>query len=896
MDRARASLDQGDVATAAVELRNVVQADGRNAGARRLLGHASQVLGDFDTAEIQYAQLLELGNDDAETWYGLGLALVANGKAVEAMERVVPNLEPLASSDRHFVLLGDTLIALGNTDAALEYYNEALQIDPVSAGGQVGRAAIAAFNGNTESALQIVNNALSSNPNSALLLRAKGNLLQSLDQHVSAAEAFALSIENQTRETPRAEQFQSRAGRLSSLIDAGRYDEADSDLAALRRMFPSHPMLSFLRGRIAFGRGDYAAAQTEFQNFLATSPDDAHGQAMLGAANFRQTNYGQAEMWLTRAARANVGGDAIRRLLGETKLRLHKPGEALEALRAAQSAGQADAFVLAMIGRAEIGVGNTEAAIEAFEQSLEEDPDNAMTSIALAASYIQAGRIKDGTDLLDSLPAGQTGQHFKDTLLVSAYLRSGESDRAIREAQRVLDDNPDDPLAWALAGLTWQTLGDLAQARTHFERVIQLDANNVAGTFSLGRLDIADGDLVSALARFNRVLDIDPSFLPALHALVVTASQTGLAADISGRIAASIEAVPQAFLPRGLRVRLAIAEGRDKDAMTGVEEVAQMFPGDARVDHLRGLVLLRTGKAGEAIRSMTRAVAADSENVEFLFDLANAQLNNGDSEGAMQTAGRFVALQPGDVRGLSLLTASATRAGKAGNARAPVQAYLDDDPQNPVAMILLGDIDLASGNPAAALNSYEAAAAIEWTRQVAMKLAFARQGAGMTNSPSALSRWLDEHPDDHEMRNLYAQMLEADGATEQAISEYERLLEIGEASATALNNLAWQYSLQGRPEALDIARRASAAAPDNGDIADTLGWILLQQDNVDEALPILRRAVAQSGNNVEVQYHLAVALFRSGNATESKQILTRILQSNATFPSRADAERLAAEI
>ncbi|MDZ7644748.1 MAG: tetratricopeptide repeat protein [Woeseiaceae bacterium] len=72
---------------------------------------------------------------------------------------------------------------------------------------------------------------------------------------------------------------------------------------------------------------------------------------------------------------------------------------------------------------------------------------------------------------------------------------------------------------------------------------------------------------------------------------------------------------------------------------------------------------------------------------------------------------------------------------------------------------------------------------------------------------------------------------------------------------TALNNLAWLYFTSGDSRAEALARRAYEAAPDNGSVADTLGWILVSNGSLDEGVDLLRRAVELSDGRATIRYH-----------------------------------------
>ena len=90
----------------------------------------------------------------------------------------------------------------------------------------------------------------------------------------------------------------------------------------------------------------------------------------------------------------------------------------------------------------------------------------------------------------------------------------------------------------------------------------------------------------------------------------------------------------------------------------------------------------------------------------------------------------------------------------------------------------------------------------------------------------------------------------------------------------------------------DIAATAYGLLPDNGEIADTYGWILLNQGQAEMASRILWGAVEAMPVNAEIQYHLGVALLESGNGIEALALLEKIVDSDAKFASRHAAEEL----
>ena len=108
-----------------------------------------------------------------------------------------------------------------------------------------------------------------------------------------------------------------------------------------------------------------------------------------------------------------------------------------------------------------------------------------------------------------------------------------------------------------------------------------------------------------------------------------------------------------------------------------------------------------------------------------------------------------------------------------------------------------------------------------------------------------------------------------------------------------LNNLAWLYFEKGDARAKELAREAYAVAPEQAEILDTYGWILLEQGgDVAKALDLLAKAHAKYPTNAEIAYHLAQAQVKAGHPAQARSTLQGLLSGNPDFPQREEAEAL----
>jgi Tfp pilus assembly protein PilF len=161
---------------------------------------------------------------------------------------------------------------------------------------------------------------------------------------------------------------------------------------------------------------------------------------------------------------------------------------------------------------------------------------------------------------------------------------------------------------------------------------------------------------------------------------------------------------------------------------------------------------------------------------------------------------------------------------------------------------------------------------------------------------SVLESWTKGHPADKDARFALAQLYSLGGKPELAISQYEWLNSQTPNNVTILNNLAWLYSQKHDPRAKAMAQKAVALAPRSAAVADTLGWILVNQKEYAAAVKYLKQASDGSPSDSEVQYHYASALFANGEKAEAVAAIGRAMKLQAPPDLQAKERALSAQL
>jgi Flp pilus assembly protein TadD len=117
-------------------------------------------------------------------------------------------------------------------------------------------------------------------------------------------------------------------------------------------------------------------------------------------------------------------------------------------------------------------------------------------------------------------------------------------------------------------------------------------------------------------------------------------------------------------------------------------------------------------------------------------------------------------------------------------------------------------------------------------------------------------------------------------------------LALSPTNPQVLNNLANVLMRLKDPGAVAIAEKATLQNPIDANLADTLGWALFQNSQIDRALQVLQAARSLDAKNSDVRYHLAVVLVQKGNKTEARAELEAALKNERPFESKTEAVAL----
>ncbi len=885
---------EGKTTAAIIEFKNALQKDPNLAEARLALGETYLEYGEPDAAlkELSRAQDLGIAADRVlppllETKIDLG-----------RRQEVLGQLENLTVTPRYQAIRGEALLASGEFDRARADFDAAIKANPALPRAYLGLAQLALTPPKVDfaGATRVLNDGVKAVPTSRRLWLTLGEV-QLNQQHASAASAAF----DKAAGLP-GNDFLPQLGLARARMLENKMDDAKTIVDGVLKRAPKYPLALNLKGVIALSEKNYNDAENALLAALAVVPNYPPSLLALANVKYAQGQPNQAVQYLRSYVAQDPDNPGPRKALAGLLL---EAGDATGAVDALQPvAGQlTEGGDLALLGTAHLRAGELKEATRYLSAAAKASPEAPEVKTQLAMSLAAAG---DNAGALAELDAVVTTSNEvalqADAMRVLVNVRSGKLDPALAAANQMLARDRTNPLAFYLLGAVHRARKDPAAARTAFEQALKVDPKYSQAALELAQLDQAEGKPADARRHLEQSVAANPTGIAPLVALAEFEYSRGNKSKAQQLLEQARAANTSALAPRLVLVRLALERG-DVPLAQNVSAEAERIQSDTpQVWLIRAMVMAQANDAAELGRYLDRLQAfldqVPSDAASYRLPVGDLQRRAGRIDLARGTLEHALADSATKQQALVALAQIETAAGSTDKARTYL-ARLEKAGADPALVAELnGDITLAAGKPAAALELYKKAAQAGSRRGIA-KLAQAQANQGHADQAVVtLETWLKANPNDGDAARQLASVRLESGNGAAAISDYERLLAKNANDPVALNNLAWLYFEAKDPRAEATARKAASAAPDNPQISDTLGWIVVQSDkpgSASEAVELLEKAAKGQPGNPSVLYHLAMAQQKAGRNRAALLSVEAALATDS-FAERGAALQLAEEL
>jgi len=892
INRAEEHISKKYYQVAVIELKKVLQHDKTNASARLLLGQSYLALGDGKAAEKELRWAESLGVDHVDLMISLGRAILLQHNYDKLLKELQVSAV-IEDTDKATILCmrGEAYLGLRQLEDARNAYLEAMQFDSKSVEPLIGLSRVALQQGRLNEVESFLNQAMNITIDNHNIWIVKGLLYQRQNNYHEAETAFNQALASDHSRNISESKFQAKVGLITSQMMLGKLDDASRNVEELKKAIPKHPYPNYLQSWLAYQQKNYERASDLLLESQKQMPDHMPSIFLLGACNYALGHYEQANYYLTQFVNAVPTHIQGRRLLGATRLRLQQPEQAMEVLNPGLEGDDTpDAVLLVMAGQAAAFVGDTEVQLRYLKKAAEVAPEVISIRTELARAYMNQGAMQEAITELESIQHLDEEHRRTDLLLINAQLRTGDFAAARKLANDILNKAPDDPGAYVLLGSIELIAGDRQQAHQYYLSALRIQNDYLPARLSMARMDLEDGNLVVASEQFDRILLIDKKSVAAMLGHAQIAEQRGNRDQAVAWVERARSADKNALLPRIVLARYYLLTGDAEAALTIAKEVNALKPNDVSNLLLLGRAQEQAGQTKDAIRTLEALIASNPQIISAYLDLANSYANARSYEAARNILKDALKIKP-DL--LQLKVAQVRLEILAENYSTALQLAEMIQRQHTESIegfSYAGDIYLRQKQFRKAQYAYQQALDIRPTAGLTIKLARAYSADGKSDRAlRVLERGLDNLPNDVTIRAALAASYQQRGEFTLAENHYQDILKKQPKNPVVLNNLALLYLEKDPVLALGYAQEAFGLAPQSIAIADTLGWLLLENERLDEGLAILQRAAAKS-NEPTVQYHYAVALAKNGKSIEARDRLTNLLENGEDFKERQQAQ------
>src|SRR5262249_54497751 len=166
--------------------------------------------------------------------------------------------------------------------------------------------------------------------------------------------------------------------------------------------------------------------------------------------------------------------------------------------------------------------------------------------------------------------------------------------------------------------------------------------------------------------------------------------------------------------------------------------------------------------------------------------------------------------------------------------------------------------------------------------------------AGNPAVRTELENYVQKQPNDPAALTRLGELQQRDGAVDQAVKTYEKVVADNPLYAPATRQLALLYGQLSTDsaKAYELLTKARQAYPDDPDIAKTLGILNYRRGYYPQAVELLKQATAKRKDDPELLYYLGEAHRQLKQWDECKEVLQRALTLNLS-PGLADDARRA---
>ncbi len=666
---------------------------------------------------------------------------------------------------------------------------------------------------------------------------------------------------------------------------------------------------------------DLPSAEIYLKNVLQQEEANANARFLLGEVYLQGNDLRSAEKELRRARDLGYDAKQVVPALLETMLAL---GEAQAVVDEAKSASTGDALADARIrtaaARAQLQLGQPDAARKSFESALAAKADHAPARVGLAT--LQAGTdrpaaraaveriLKDDPDSVEALAlkadldiADHELQVARDALakiakerpndvasrakLISVSLELNDLDRAERELAELRKLAPKSPVTHYFVALMHSRKNELKAAREEVEEALRLAPDYLPAVGLAAGLSLSANALEHAERYSRQLIERLPQNPVGYRVLGATYLRRNEPQKALDAVRPGLKRHPEDAQMLAIAGEASLKLNQAKEAAGYFQRASQVSPDSSRSRTGLGLSRIAAGDTASGIEELEHAVELDAGNQQADVALVAALVRSREFDKALAAVDRMQQkAQPTDALPSNLRGSVLAAKGDLAGARAAFEKALKIDPKFLPATTSLASLDMSEGRPGDARQRYETLLSRDpKNTQAAVSLAILTSRTGGTRDEvlAQLKRAREANPDAVLPILATARYLMETNTPKDAIPMLQEAANRNPSDARILDLLAMAFRQSGQSEqAIANWEKVLRLNPKTAVAQFRIGETQLADGNRDAALASFRKASAIAPDAVEPRVATAGLLQEMGRKDEAMRIATSMRQDEKT--------------
>ncbi|MCP3850254.1 MAG: PEP-CTERM system TPR-repeat protein PrsT [Gammaproteobacteria bacterium] len=876
----------GDFKGSLIHLKNAVKSYPDNKNIRLELVDTYILTGQGALAEIELNKAQSIGATliDTKARRIKSQLLQSEFKQVTAQVDTILKL-PIKQIAEIRALQGQAYLSQNNKIEAKAYFFRASRLDPDGVEVQIGLARLYTIDNKKEEAKKLIESLIKKAPNNVRGLLLAGNMYMNEKKFSKSLELFERASNIQPSS------IAAWLGKVNSLIELKEYEKANTQIQTIIDLDSENEMANYLQAIIAFHLKDVTKSLQSLRAVQKKNPEHQGALWLSGLLFYHQKRFDESEKQLVKFLQYQPNHLPANKTLAAVYIEKQQGSLVINLLT--PFINDIDADISALLGSAYQQIGNNIKASEYFEIAAKLSPENKQIQDRSSLNRISLGQ---ESDMLF------TDQDFSDFagkghIYIISLIKSDKLNEAIKLLSSYQKSFPDNTTIINLLGNAYLLQDKYDLAKELFSSALAIDRKSVVAQIGLAQISAKTGQLDDAKRHYEKVLANEPGNLITLMNLAKLNGKEQNYKQLIKMLEQARKLNPGAIEPRQAMHKYFLRIGAIDKALTLSSELIELQPENTRLLKLHADTLLAKNDISSAIRIYKKIVTIQPKLAAAYYWLGTSQYLWKQYDQAKVNFDKSLQLGFKGVMASAALINIALIKNELASAMTDVDSLIAQYPDAAVGYELKADIYMRQQQYLQALALYETALKKQPDSQIIQKRFLAQvKVEGIVQARESLEKWLIDHPDDMDLKISLAMAYQQDKLYGKAIKHYEEILQRFPKHITTINNLAMLYSEQDDIRSVEYAEIAYAIAPEQPEIQDTLGWILLKNKQNKRAVLLLAKAVSGAPSNSDIRYHYAKALVISGDKKKAAEQLYMIVPLDDEFEARKEAEQLLEEI